>query len=133
MPLQNLVGLRQSDPAAILLGREVKLEYLIVHLFRNSGTLIVNLGYNYTIFAPRRNRKRSSQRHGLNPVEHNIEDGLLHHIYVNLDRQWLHWQVAIDGDAMLFGVGGGQLCYLFQQVTKISFLQMEVARASEVD
>ena len=46
VPLQNLIGLRQADAAAVFLGREIKFEDFVVHILRDSAALVANLGDN---------------------------------------------------------------------------------------
>src|ERR1700730_5530392 len=44
MPLQDLIGLRQTDAAAFILGCEIEFENILVHVLRNPSTLIANFG-----------------------------------------------------------------------------------------
>ena len=41
--------------------------------------------------------------------------------------------VAFDGDAMLLGVGSGELGHVFHQAAQVDFFQMKIARAGEID
>ena len=49
MPLQNLIGLRQTDAVAVLLGREIELEDLVLNIGGNANALITDLS-DYDIF-----------------------------------------------------------------------------------
>src|SRR5258708_3094146 len=44
VPLQDLIGLRQPDAAAVFLGSEIELEDLVAHVDRDSHALVANLG-----------------------------------------------------------------------------------------
>src|SRR5579859_5054127 len=107
MPLQNLISLRQSDAATVFLGCEIKLEDLVVSILRDSTTRVVNLGHDGMLLKPRRDGERPSLGHGLNAIDHDIENRLLHQIHVNLHWKALIGHSAQDGNAMLFGIGSG--------------------------
>ena len=109
MPLQDLIGLRQSNPAAVFLGREVELEYLFVHILRNAGTLILNLGDGGAIVGSSCDGQHATFGHGLDSVDNYIQESLLHQIDIDLHRQSVCWCVAFNRDTVLFGVGRSQL------------------------
>src|SRR6202008_3373737 len=69
----------------------------------------------------------------LNPVDDDVENGLLHQVDINFDGQTLLRHVKIDGNTVLPGIGSGQLDHVFQQPTEVDFLEVKVARSGEVD
>src|SRR5271157_1113341 len=107
MPLQDLVGLRQADAVAIFLGGEVELENLVLDVLWYAHTLIADLGNHTIAVAACRDRELATVRHGLDSVQHDVEQGLLHEIEVRLDEKRLLRHIALDGDAMLPGIGSG--------------------------
>src|SRR5580698_5984151 len=89
VPLQDLVSLRQADAVAVFLGGEIKLKDFVLYILRNACTLIANLGNRRIIVAARRKSELASVRHGLDPVKHYIEQGLLDEIEVRFDGKRL--------------------------------------------
>ena len=51
VPLQNLVGLGQSDAAAVFFCGEIELEDFVAQILRNAATLVANLGNDGVVFA----------------------------------------------------------------------------------
>src|SRR5258708_9598161 len=132
MPLQNLVGLRQSNSVAFFFGGEVELENFVLHLLSNAQTLIADFG-NYNIFfAMCLDRQLSALRHGLNSVDHHVEKSLLHQVQVRFDEQRLRKHDALDVDAMLLRFRGSQQRNVIEQSAEVNFHQMQFACAHEV-
>src|ERR1700732_1817222 len=73
VPLQNLVGLCQTDAAAIFFRREIEFENLVVHVLGNPAALIANLGDHRVVFAASGNSEQPPERHRLNTVDDDIE------------------------------------------------------------
>src|SRR5271165_1260309 len=133
VPLQNLIGLGQADAATVFLGGEIELENLVVEVLRNPTTLVADFGHHGVVFAASGDREQTSLGHGLHAIEHDVEDGLLHQINVDLNGQPLFRHMALDGDAMLLGVRGGELGDLFHQAAQVDLFQVEIAGAGEID
>ncbi len=94
--------------------------------------MVPNLRDNRVILEPRRNDEYSALGHGLNAIDHDIQNGLLHQINVNLDRQPLLRQMALDGHAVLLGVGSSQLRHIFHQSAQVDFFEVKIARPGEI-
>ena len=115
MPLQDLIGLCQTNATPIFLGSEIEFKNLVVHLLRNPRALILNLGHYDSVLAARRNGEHSPLGHGLDSVDDNVENGLFHQIGIDFDRQPEVGDLSLDGDSVLLSVGPGQLRDVFQQ------------------
>src|SRR5215469_11546923 len=133
VPLQDLIGLGQTNPTTVFLGSEVEFKNLVVHLLGNSGALVLNFGHYDSVLAPRRNGQHSSLRHGLHPVDDDVEDGLFHQVGINFDGKSNVGHVSLDGDSVLLSVGTGELGDVFQQAAQIDLLKVKVARPCEIN
>src|SRR5712671_850696 len=132
MPLKDLISLRQADAVTLFLGGEVKLKNFILHILRDASPLIADLS-DYSIFlAMRRNRKLAAFRHGLNSVDHHVEERLLHQIEVRLNDQRLRKYDSLDVDAMLFRFRRGEQSDIVQQAAEVDLHQMQFASPHEV-
>ena len=82
-------GQAQAGTPAFFLGGEIQFENLVLSFGGNAAALIANFCDYHVIFAAGRNRELASIRHGLDPVEHHVEDGLLYQVRIHADRQGL--------------------------------------------
>src|SRR5690242_8797011 len=60
VPLQNLVGLCQTNAGPTFFGGEIQLENLVLNFKRNAAALVANLCHHHFVFAPRRNPELAS-------------------------------------------------------------------------
>ena len=132
MPLQDLVGLRQPNAAAVSLGGEIQLKNLLLDLGWDAVPLVLNPGEDHVLLAARRDGKVPALRHSLQSVQHNVEDGLLHEVNIDVDRERHRRKFACDRDTVLRRIGRGQHGNLFEQAAKVDFLQMQFPGAHEV-
>src|SRR5580692_1859534 len=132
MPLHSLVGLGQPNSAAAFFGGEVQLEDLFPQLVRYAQAFIANFGDDALFVTCSRDVQRTALRHRLHPVENYVQDGQLHKIEVDSHAERFGAELALDGNAVLLGIGPRLDDYIFQQPAKINFLEMQIAGSSEV-
>ena len=105
MPLQDLIGLSQTNSASALLGSEVKLEDLLLHVFGNADSGIADLGHHNAFFTPGADGESAALGHRLHAIDHNIQDGLLHEIGIYFDWQGLRGHIFFQRIAPQLGYG----------------------------
>src|SRR5215469_6206500 len=132
MPLQDLIGLCQTDSTPVFLGGVVQLENLVVDFLGNTIALIPDLGNHYLPVRAPRDLEISTAGHGLYPVQDHVEDGLLHEVTVDLHRQRTGRQFGHDLDSVLFGLRSGQRHDILEQATQVHFFQAQIPRAGKV-
>ena len=59
MPLHDLIRLCEADAAPAFFGREVKLEDLVLHIFRDPGSLIFDFDQSIAVLLAHRDRERT--------------------------------------------------------------------------
>src|SRR5437016_5344312 len=103
MPLHNLIGLGETDSTALLFCREVELENFVLNVRRNPSALVVYFDEHAVFVAARHDIQGSTRRHGLNSIEHDVEESLLDEVAVHLDVQGFFRQFTQNMDTMLLG------------------------------
>ena len=133
MPLQDLVGLGQSDAASALLGGEVEFEDLFLYFPRNPVAGVADFGDGDAVFATGADGERAPFLHRLHAIDNDIQDGLFYEIAVDFHRKRSAGEVAIDVNPVLLSVGHGQQRYILKQLSEIGFFELEVSGTREVD
>ena len=91
MPLQDLVGLRQSyaTAALIFLGGEVELEHFVLYGLGNAPTFVSDFSHDGIFIAANGDREHSAIRHSLHTIQYNVQYCLLDEIDIDLHRNRL--------------------------------------------
>src|SRR5437764_4268790 len=132
MQLHNAVSHGQPNPAAALLGGEIKIEDFVADGSRYSGSGVLDFDLRLSIVAMRPQRKRADIFHGLRAVNDDVQERLLHQVHIHLRRQRLVGDLRLQMYAVPLAIRLCHKCDLLDQAAQVDIPQSEFDGASEV-
>src|ERR1700739_2033930 len=130
--LQNAVGHREPDSAALALGRKVQIEDAVSDFIGYSHAMILNFKDGRPGIFGKPYRKLAAVRHCLCAVQYDVEHRLLEQIRVNPHAYRVSRQLAYDRNIPRFELSRGQHENAGDDIAEVLVFQLELDRTREV-
>src|SRR5580700_1313143 len=133
MHLNNPVGHGQTNPATLLLGREVEIEDTGPDLVRDALPVVADPDIGPAGVFGQPDLQQAARGHGLRPLEHYLQQGLFQQVGVDPAEDGPSRRLALDGDVARLELGGGQPQHAGHNRAQILILELELHGAREIN